>query len=111
MCARWRLAFSPGLRKRTRFSSTTAPREDILRCFHSPCARRRSPAGSPFLPPNSVSPCPKEVAMKRFVIEAWLLLLYFELAVRFHSLQVIRTIVQQQQIRPTTTAGSIASET
>jgi hypothetical protein len=49
--------------------------------------------------------------MKRFVVEAWLLLLYFELAVRFHSFQAIRTIVQQQQTRPATTAGGIASET
>jgi hypothetical protein len=52
-----------------------------------------------------------EVAMKRFVIEAWLLLFYFELAVRFHSFHAIRTTVQQQQVRPTTAAGRIASET
>jgi hypothetical protein len=49
--------------------------------------------------------------MKRLVIEAWLLLVSFELAVRFRSFQAIRTTVQRQQIWPTTTTGSIACET
>lgn len=48
--------------------------------------------------------------MKCFVIEAWLLLFYFELAVRFRSFQVIRDTVQQQPVRPTNTASSVPSE-
>ncbi len=48
--------------------------------------------------------------MKRLVIESWLLLLYFELAVSLRAFTRIRSMVQKQQIRPTTSAASIASE-
>jgi hypothetical protein len=48
--------------------------------------------------------------MKRFVIEAWLLLFYFELAIRSRAFERIRSTVQRQQVLPAATASSIPSE-
>jgi hypothetical protein len=48
--------------------------------------------------------------MKRLVIEAWVLLLSFELAVRSKAFERIRSTVQRQQVLPARTASSIPSE-
>lgn len=47
--------------------------------------------------------------LKRLVIEGWLLMLYFELAVNLRAFKTIRSMVQSQRVRAATSAGSIAS--
>jgi hypothetical protein len=48
--------------------------------------------------------------MKRLVIEAWLLLLSFELAVRSKAFERIRSTVQRELVLPARSASSIPSE-
>jgi hypothetical protein len=48
--------------------------------------------------------------MKRLVIEAWLLLLSFELAVRSKAFERIRSTVQRELVLPARSASSIPNE-
>ena len=49
--------------------------------------------------------------MKRYVIESWLLLLFFECVMRFRSFKALHEIVWRQKVRPVNSAGGPSSET
>ncbi len=49
--------------------------------------------------------------MKRFVLESWWLLLYFECVMRFRGFKALHDIVRKQKIHPqTTNAGRSSAE-
>jgi Transglutaminase-like superfamily len=49
--------------------------------------------------------------MKRFVIESWLLLFFFECVMRFRSFETRCEIVRKKVVRPKNLAGGPSSET
>src|SRR5216683_620561 len=51
-----------------------------------------------------------EVSMKRYVIESWLLLLFFECVMRFRSFKALHEIVRGEKVRPANSADSLSNE-
>jgi hypothetical protein len=49
--------------------------------------------------------------MNRYVIESWLLLLFFECVMRFRSFKALHEMIRRQKVRPINSAGDPSSET
>jgi len=48
--------------------------------------------------------------MRRLVLESWILLLYFELIMRFRDFEALHGIVRERKVDPTTSTNQISSE-